>query len=218
MPSCSYCCFGTILLVLLLAGPGTNQALVFAFTFTFAPSSTNSKNSARVRTTTTTVLEATNCNNNNNNDRRNFLVSVLSTTTISAAAAATLVTTTARPEPAIAASGDDHTPKTKKRYVLDEETGDYVEVIEEDGNWQKEWKSRYDQMSTMSKDEIFVAARGAGNVDSKDLANESLASKKRRAFSGCRDKATRAKLDNIAEKLCAKLVLEGDIEFVLNVL
>jgi len=223
MSTCSYGSFGTILLVLLLAtGPGTNQALAFAFALAFAPScSTNSKNSAKARTTTTTVLKATNgnginnsSNNNNNrsssNDRRNFLVSVLSTTTT-----AVLATAIVRPEPAFAA---DQPPKTTKRYVLDEETGDYVEVIEEDGNWQKEWKSRYEQMSTMSKDEIFVAARGAGNVDSKDLANESLASKKRRAFSGCRDKATRAKLDNIAEKSCAKRVLEDDIDFVLNVL
>ena len=220
MSTCSYGCFGTILLVLLLAaGPGTKQDLPFAFAF--APScSTNSKNFATARTTTTTVLEATNGNGiknsiknskSNSNDRRNFLASVVSTVTTTAV----LATASARPEPAFAA---EQPPKTKKRYVLDEETGDYVEVIEEDGNWQKEWKSRYDQMSTMSKDEIFVAARGAGNVDSKDLANESLASKKRRAFSGCRDKATRAKLDNIAEKSCAKRVLEGDIDFVLNVL
>ena len=107
--------------------------------------------------------------------------------------------------------------KPKTRYVLDDETGDYVEVVDE-GDWQTEWKSRYDQMSKMSKDEIFVAARGAGNLDSKDLANESQASKKRRAFSGCRDKGTRAKLDNISEKECSKRVLEGDFEFVLGAL
>lgn len=134
------------------------------------------------------------------NDRRRFLLSVLSTST-----AALLI-----PGKAIAAN-----PKT--RYVLDDETGDYIEVVD-DGDWQKEWKSRYDQMSKMSKDEILVAARGAGNIDTKDLANESPASKKRRAFSGCRDKGTRAKLDNIGEKECSKRVLDGDYDFVLTVL
>lgn len=159
-------------------------------------------------TTTPTGIGATrhegdiNNNINNNDGRRGFLVSVLSTATVAAS--------TVMPPAAAAA-------EPKKRYVLDEETGDYVEVLEE-GDWKKEWKSRYEQMSTMSRDEIFVAARGAGNVDSKDLENESPASKKRRAFSGCRDKATRSKLGNIDEKSCSKRVLEGDIEFVLNVL
>ena len=130
-------------------------------------------------------------------------------------ASSVLLTTSALSLPQAAVAGPK--PK-KKRYVLDEETGDYVEVEEDEADWQTEWKSRYDTMSTMSRDEIFTAARGAGNVDSRDLANESPASKKRRAFSGCRDKATRAKLDNIDEKVCSKRVLEGDVDFVLEVL
>jgi hypothetical protein len=51
------------------------------------------------------------------------------------------------------------------RYVLDEETGDYVEVDETD--WQTAWKQRLDKASTMSMDEIVQAARGAGNVELK---------------------------------------------------
>ena len=137
-------------------------------------------------------------------DRRGFLSScLLSATTV-------VATLGSSPLPSLAA-------QPKKRYVLDDETGDYVEVLD-DGDWQTEWKSRYDTMSTMSREEILVAARGAGNLDSKDLANESPVSKKRRAFSGCRDKGTRAKLDNIDEKACTKRVLEGDIDFVLNAL
>lgn len=162
--------------------------------FAFSPRSTTIHN-ANAQASTTTALGAT---TNDNMERRNFIGSVLSLT-----AAASF--------PRIASA------KPKTRYVLDDETGDYVEVID-DGDWQTEWKSRYDQMSKMSKDEIFVAARGAGNLDSKDLANESSASKKRRAFSGCRDKGTRAKLDNISEKECSKRVLEGDFEFVLGAL
>ena len=84
--------------------------------------------------------------------------------------------------PSTAFAAEDNKEKKKTRYVLDDETGDYVEVIDET-DWQTEWKSRYNQMQTMSKDEIFAAARGAGNIDTKDLANESPASKKRRAFS-----------------------------------
>ena len=214
MPSgCSY--LGAILLLLLFTGPGTNTALAFAF----APSTHINSNAERIvaadsdtfstslRATTGTDGETT----KSNNDRRRFLASVLSTTAATATAALTL---TRIPSPAAAA---DKPKKVKKRYVLDDETGDYVEVIE-DGDWQTVWKSRADQMQTMSRDEIFQAARGAGNVDSKNLENESPASKRRRAFSGCRDKATRAKLKNIDEKSCSQRVLGGEIDFVLEVL
>ena len=134
-------------------------------------------------------------------NRRNFL-------------AWTLISSVSSTLPSPAFAADDNKDKKKTRYVLDDETGDYVEVIDET-DWQTEWKSRYNQMQTMSKDEIFAAARGAGNIDTKDLANESPASKKRRAFSGCRDSGTRAKL-NIDEKSCTKRVLDGDVDFVLR--
>lgn len=194
-----------LLLLVLLMDPITNNA--FAFT-----SSPCSNSNAAKTTTSSTVLEATSTNDRatgGENDRKDFLVSVLSATATTMVAWGGALPEAASAEPT----------KPTKRYVLDEETGDYVEVIVEgEGDWQKEWKSRYDQMTTMSRDEIFEAARGAGNIDSKDLANESPASKKRRAFSGCRDKDTRAKLGNIKEKSCSKRVLEGEVDFVLNVL
>lgn len=178
-----------VLVVLWSTGPNTNTALAFA-----PPNKSNTGRSA----TGSLVLGASRFVGDN--DRRDFLRSVLTTTTVIASGG--------MPLPAAA--------EPQKRYVLDDETGEYVEVTEE-GDWKKEWKSRYDQMSTMSRDEIFTAARGAGNVDSKDLANESPASKKRRAFSGCREKGIRSKLGNIDEKLCTKRVLEGDVDFVLEV-
>lgn len=161
----------------------------------FVPTTT----SDAARTPTTSLLEAS--SNSDHDDatvhRRFFLNTAL-------VGMATIVVS---PQPSFAA----------KRYILDDETGEYIEQDDE-GNWQAEWKSRYDQMQTMTKDEIFMAARGAGNTNQKDLENESLASKKRRAFSGCRDKPTRAKLGNIDEKSCTKRVLEGDLNFVLDAL
>lgn len=98
-------------------------------------------------------------------------------------------------------------------YVLDEETGEYVEKEEED--WQSAWRSRLDKASTMSKDEIFQAARGAGNLDLKD-GPESDASKKRRAMSACRDASVRSKADAGSEKECTKRVFAGEVDFLLN--
>eukprot|EP00560_Eucampia_antarctica_P002751 CAMPEP_0197833780 /NCGR_PEP_ID=MMETSP1437-20131217/20091_1 /TAXON_ID=49252 ORGANISM="Eucampia antarctica, Strain CCMP1452" /NCGR_SAMPLE_ID=MMETSP1437 /ASSEMBLY_ACC=CAM_ASM_001096 /LENGTH=178 /DNA_ID=CAMNT_0043438037 /DNA_START=111 /DNA_END=644 /DNA_ORIENTATION=+ len=167
-----------ILLLILLSAENTNTA------HAFIPSvSTSASSSFKVlkaatptvsATTTNTILEAT--TNHNKHDRRSFLSSIVTTASITAA------TTLLMPQSAQA--------EPKKRYLLDNETGEYVESID-DGDWQKDWKSRYEQISTMSRDEVFTAARGAGNIDSKDLENETIASKKRRAFSGCRDKPTR---------------------------
>ena len=61
------------------------------------------------------------------------------------------------------------------KYVLNED-GDYEEVEEED--WQTAWKGRLDKAKTMTPDEVFMAARGAGNTDLKE-GPESDASKKR---------------------------------------
>lgn len=101
------------------------------------------------------------------------------------------------------------------RYVLDDETGDYVEL--EDQPWQAEWKARLDQASTMSKDEILQAARGAGNVALK-TGPESEASKKRRAMSACRDVAVRNKVGLKDEKECTARVFGGEVEFLLEAL
>eukprot|EP00957_Ditylum_brightwellii_P098076 7471148-Ditylum_brightwellii.AAC.1 len=68
----------------------------------------------------------------------------------------------------------------------------------------------------MSTDEVFMAARGAANTQNRELP-ESDAFKKRRALSGCRDKATRSKVDGgLSEKDCNTRVLGGDVDFILN--
>jgi len=100
------------------------------------------------------------------------------------------------------------------RMVLDDE-GEYVEVT--DADWQTEWKQRLDKASSMSKDEIFNAARGAGNLQLKD-GEESDASKKRRAMSACRDDKLRSKAGASDSKTCNSRVMGGDFEFIESIL
>jgi hypothetical protein len=101
------------------------------------------------------------------------------------------------------------------RYILDEETGDYVTV--EEADWQTTWKQRVDKAQSMSTEEIFKAARGAGNLERKE-GPESDASKKRRAMSGCRDLDLRKQAGVVNEKECNARVLGEDIDFMINVL
>mmetsp|Transcript_23949 Transcript_23949/g.35513 ORF Transcript_23949/g.35513 Transcript_23949/m.35513 type:complete len:181 (+) Transcript_23949:69-611(+) len=98
------------------------------------------------------------------------------------------------------------------RVVLNDE-GDYVEVTDED--WQTAWKQRLDKASSMSKDEIFNAARGAGNLELKD-GEESDPSKKRRAMSACRDSTLRSKAGVNDSKTCNSRVMGGDFDFILG--
>ena len=97
------------------------------------------------------------------------------------------------------------------KYVLNDD-GEYDEVQEED--WQTAWKSRLDKASGMSKDEIFAAARGAGNTELKE-GEESDASKKRRAMSACRDSGLRAKA-GVDQKSCTQRVMGGELDFILS--
>jgi hypothetical protein len=99
------------------------------------------------------------------------------------------------------------------RYVLDDETGDFVQVEDED--WQTSWKQRLDKAQTMSTDEVFKAARGAGNVDLKQ-GPESDASKKRRAMSACRDVDIRTKANAGNERECAARVFAGEVDFMVD--
>jgi hypothetical protein len=102
-------------------------------------------------------------------------------------------------------------------YVMDEETGDYVEVAEDD--WQTAWKQRLEKAQSLSKDEIFQAARGAGNLELKEGMTESEASKKRRAMSACRDDTVRSKAQaDMSERDCTARVFGGEVEFMLDVL
>ena len=100
------------------------------------------------------------------------------------------------------------------RWMLDEDTGDYVEV--EDVDWQTAWKQRLDKASNMSQEEIFNAARGAGNRELAQQQEESPAARKRRALSACRSAASRADANVASEKECTLRVLDGDTDFILN--
>eukprot|EP00587_Corethron_hystrix_P011725 CAMPEP_0113314768 /NCGR_PEP_ID=MMETSP0010_2-20120614/10693_1 /TAXON_ID=216773 ORGANISM="Corethron hystrix, Strain 308" /NCGR_SAMPLE_ID=MMETSP0010_2 /ASSEMBLY_ACC=CAM_ASM_000155 /LENGTH=118 /DNA_ID=CAMNT_0000171113 /DNA_START=244 /DNA_END=600 /DNA_ORIENTATION=- /assembly_acc=CAM_ASM_000155 len=98
------------------------------------------------------------------------------------------------------------------RYVMNEE-GEYVKLEEVD--WKAAWKARADKASSMSRDEIFQAGRGAGNVGVRE-GPESDASRKRRAFSGCRD-PDGLRRTGLTEKECNTRVLGGETDFVLGV-
>lgn len=99
------------------------------------------------------------------------------------------------------------------RYVLNEETGDYDEV--DDPTWQEAWKDRLDKAQSMSSDEVFMAARGAGNLDLKD-GEESAASKKRRAMAACRNAPLLDKIGVKDAKECTGRVFSGEVDFVLK--
>lgn len=100
------------------------------------------------------------------------------------------------------------------RLVLNED-GEYEEI--EEGDWQSAWKERLEKAQSMSPDEVFMAARGAGNVNLKE-GPESDASKKRRAMAGCRDVGLREKAGVKDAKECTARVLSGENDFMLNVM
>jgi preprotein translocase subunit SecG len=129
------------------------------------------------------------------NSRRAFLSNTLATATA-------VVTTTTIPQLANA------------RYVLNEETGDYDEVTDED--WQTTWKKRLEKAQSMGTEDVFLAAQGAGNLDLKEGMDESDASKKRRAMAGCRNDNLRAKSGESDVKVCTKRVLSGDFQFMID--
>lgn len=99
------------------------------------------------------------------------------------------------------------------RYVLNEDTGEYDEVQDED--WQTAWGKRLDKAKSMSTEDVFLAAQGAGNLDLKD-GEESEASKKRRAFAGCRNDGFREKSGVKDAKECTSRVMGGDYQFMID--
>ena len=103
------------------------------------------------------------------------------------------------------------------RYVLNEETGEYDEVTDED--WQTTWKNRLDKAQSMGTEDVFLAAQGAGNLDLKDgSVEESESSKKRRAMAGCRNDRLRGQSGVDDVKVCTKRVLSGDYQFMIDVM
>ena len=110
-------------------------------------------------------------------------------------------------------------PSTKDvanaRYILNND-GEYEEVT--DPSWQNAWKDRLDKAQSMTTDEVFMAARGAGNTDLRGDEPESESSKKRRAMAGCRDNGIRVKSGVVDIKECTSRVFSGDFSFVLDVM
>ena len=99
------------------------------------------------------------------------------------------------------------------RFVMDNDTGEYIE-IEKEPDWQTTWKQRWEKAQSMSQDDVFLAARGAGNVQEQ----ESDASKKRRAMAKCRESKWRDLANTPDAKECTARVLQGDVSFILDVM
>eukprot|EP00529_Nitzschia_sp_RCC80_P028313 CAMPEP_0113487038 /NCGR_PEP_ID=MMETSP0014_2-20120614/25305_1 /TAXON_ID=2857 /ORGANISM="Nitzschia sp." /LENGTH=268 /DNA_ID=CAMNT_0000380727 /DNA_START=87 /DNA_END=893 /DNA_ORIENTATION=+ /assembly_acc=CAM_ASM_000159 len=163
--------------------------------------------------------------------RRSFMLTKLVPAALFGVAAISPSSVFVQPAAAADTTTDSTTPAKKKvRYVLDEETGDYIEVEEE--TWQEAWRGRWNEASTMSTDQIFEAARGAGNLDKKSMEEESPSSKKRRALSACRNPEIRSRINTnnnsngggnnhgpLSERDCtARILKDGEIDFILNVL
>jgi hypothetical protein len=106
-------------------------------------------------------------------------------------------------------------PAAAQAALVLNEDGEYEQV--EDVDWQTAWKGRLDKAKSMSPDEVFMAARGAGNQDLRD-GPESDASMKRRAMAGCRDAGLLKKAGVSDAKECTARVLKGQVDFMLNAL
>lgn len=99
------------------------------------------------------------------------------------------------------------------RYVLNEQTGDYDEVLDED--WQTTWGKRLDKAKSMSTEDVFLAAQGAGNTNLRE-GEESEASKKRRALAGCRNDRLRQMSGVNSSQECTARVLQNDYMFMID--
>ncbi|KAL3815853.1 hypothetical protein ACHAXA_002269 [Cyclostephanos tholiformis] len=106
------------------------------------------------------------------------------------------------------------------RYVLNERTGEYDEVMDED--WQTTWGKRLDKARSMSTEDVFLAARGAGNVNTREDIDEdgsvSEAYKKRRAMAGCRNDRLLKMSGAESSRECAARVLRNDYKFMIDVM
>jgi len=106
-------------------------------------------------------------------------------------------------------------PKVSNAVMVMNDDGEYVQVTEQD--WQTTWKGRLDKAKAMnSLDDVFTAARGAGNVDPNNNKNDSDAAKKRRAMSACRDTGLVKKTGLLDTKACTAKVLNGEVDFILD--
>ena len=149
----------------------------------------------------TTPNKAASKNNDIHSDRRSFTTKTIHTTAV------ILFTTTAT------------TPgRVNARYILNEQTGEYDEVNDED--WQTTWSKRLDKAKSMGTEEVFLAAQGAGNLNLRAKGmEESETSKKRRALAGCRnDRLRQLSGDGGSAQECTARVLKNDYQFMVDVM
>ena len=99
------------------------------------------------------------------------------------------------------------------RFVLNDQTGDYDEVLDED--WQTTWGKRLDKAKSMDMEDVFLAAQGAGNTNLRE-GEESEASKKRRALAGCRNDRLRQNSGVKSSQECTARVLQNDYMFMID--
>ena len=99
------------------------------------------------------------------------------------------------------------------RFVLNDQSGEYDEVLDED--WKTTWGKRLDKAKSMGTEEVFLAAQGAGNTNLKE-GEESEASKKRRALAGCRNDRLRQNSGVKTSQECTARVLQNDYMFMID--
>jgi hypothetical protein len=91
---------------------------------------------------------------------------------------------------------------------------EYDENLQWIGPPEQTWQQRFDKAKTMSRRDIFMAAKGAGNRQLV-IGKESEKSKKRRAMAACRAPEFR-EIINISEIDCVVRVNKGDLDFILD--
>jgi hypothetical protein len=96
-----------------------------------------------------------------------------------------------------------------------DDNGEWIKP--EEKSWQEAWGDRAKKASTMSKDEIFMAAQGASNRDRS--GPETPKAKKRRAMAACRVSGVVSKVPGLSERECIIRVNDGgDPSFILDIL
>jgi hypothetical protein len=98
-----------------------------------------------------------------------------------------------------------------------DENGEWIKPVEK--SWQEVWGDRAAKASTMSQDEIFLAAKGAGNRPKDGAEKETPKARKRRAMAACRITSVVSKVSGLTERDCIIRVNDGgEPSFILDIL
>lgn len=101
-------------------------------------------------------------------------------------------------------------------HILDQQIEAYelspLSAVKSYSQVQRAWE----KSAGMSQREILMVARGAGRVE--DSSKESDKSRKRRAMAGCKDDIFRSAAGYKDEASCNRRVLDGDLQFILDVM